>query len=861
MEQSNGAPPADGGDVPAIPMGATPPPDVVDTDDGGAIVTMSQDRDVEKEEEFYRNIADELDQSDLEALCTELIDKIGRDKESRQKRDKQYEEGLKRTGLGDDAPGGASFQGASRVVHPMLTEACVDFSSRAIRELFPAEGPARDFIPGTPTKLRVQKAERKTAYLNWQCKVQMPEFRSELEQLLTQTPLAGVGYLRIVYDARKKRPVPTFVPVDDVYLPYAATSFYSAERITYVEYITEYEYKQRIKDEIYRDVELVPPSSPPELTKAERANQKIEGKAEEVYNQDGLRTMYEIMVSADLEDDYGLAPYRISIDPNGRKVSAVVRNWEQDDDTLQPMFWLSEWPFQPWRGAYPIGLTHMIGSLSGAATGALRALLDSAHINNLPTLLKLKGTNFSGQSLELNVTQVTEVEGAIATDDIRKLMMAVPFNPPSATLFTLLGFCVDAGKGVVQTTFEKFSESSNANMPVGTTLALIEQGMKVFSAIHARMHEAMARTLGILHRIDRMYLTDEAVRDETGELMVRRTDFEGPLDVIPVSDPEVFSDIQRFAQMQVVAQRAQMNPLYDQRRVELMILQQTRIPDAESLLVPAPKAEPMNQVNENLAMTYGRPVAAFPDQDHLSHIKVLLDFMTSPLLGQLPVIAPTFLPAALQHLKEHVALWYVSNIYESLSAELRQDLGDLMKFRDPATRKELDATLAAASTETVALAQRTLAPLPAIIQRAQQVLQALGPQMPPDPQSQADMAKAQIQAQTAREKIQARQQEVQQTLAADAQRDAQRSQSDMQRDLAKQQQEQQRAHLIQQQLTIREASQQENENTRQQAELAARERMNTADNVTALTIAEAETLSDNKAAVQTGTGLNPTPSK
>src|SRR5512141_390213 len=230
-------------------------PDVQDTDDGGAIVKLGQDSQVAEEEEFYSNIADALDQDELDSLCTELLQKIEYDKESRSKRDKQYEEGLRRTGLGDDAPGGAGFQGASKVVHPMLTEACVDFSSRAVRELFPADGPARDYIPGESTKKRVEKAERKTKYLNWQCKVQMPEFRNELEQLLTQAPLAGVSYMRIVYDERKRRPVPTFVPCDDVYLPYAASSFYTAERITYVEYITEYEYAARVGEGIYRDID------------------------------------------------------------------------------------------------------------------------------------------------------------------------------------------------------------------------------------------------------------------------------------------------------------------------------------------------------------------------------------------------------------------------------------------------------------------------------------------------------------------------------------------------------------------------------------------------------------------------------
>jgi hypothetical protein len=835
------------------------PSDVIDTDDGGAIVKL-QEAAVEEEAEFYDNIADSIEERDLDALAVELLKKIDDDKKSRERRDKQYEEGLKRTGLGEDAPGGASFQGATKVVHPMLTEACVDFSSRAIRELFPAEGPVRDYIPGKSTRARVEKAHRKTNYLNWQCTQQMKEFRSELEQLLTQTPLAGVGYLRIVPDGRKKRPVACFVAVDDVYLPYAASSFQSAERITYVEHITEQEFKYRVREGIYRNIDLTPPAQVPEVTKAEKANQKIEGKQSNAYNEDGLRDVYEVTACAELEKQHGHAPYRISIDAVSHKIAAIVRNWEQEDESKETMHWMSEWPFVPWRGAYPIGLTHMIGSLSGAATGALRALLDSAHINNLPTLLKLKGTNFSGQSLELNVTQVTEVEGAIATDDIRKLMMSVPFNPPSATLFSLLGFLVDAGKGVVQTTFEKFADSSNANMPVGTTLALIEQGMKVFSAIHARLHVAMANTLAILHRINRMYLTDQEVRKQTGEQMVRRRDFEGPLDVIPVSDPEIFSDVQRFAQMQVVAQRAQANPLYDQRKVELMILNQTRIPDAENLLVPAPKPEPMNAVNENVAMTLGRPVAAFPDQDHLAHLQVLIDFMASPFFGQSPVIAPTFLPAALTHIKEHVSLWYVSEIYNLVSDEMGTDLGEQMRAFDSDTRAELDRTLAAASGFVIKVAPQVFEKFPPVIQQAMQLLDELTPP-PQDPKSAADLQKAQLQAKTAREKIAADDRRQQNQLAADAQREREREATESQRQAQQQAAKAQQDAMNQQQLTMREGAKQDAENVRTAAELEAKERMNTADNMTALTIAEAETLSAEKVEVETGTGINPQPER
>jgi hypothetical protein len=437
-------------------------------------------------------------------------------------------------------------------------------------------------------------------------------------------------------------------------------------------------------------------------------------------------------------------------------------------------------------------------------------------------------------------------------------MMPVPFNPPSATLFSLLGFLVDAGKGVVQTTFEKISDQSSQNMPVGTTLALIEQGMKVFSAIHARLHNSMARTLQILHRINRMYLTDEEIRDATGELLVKRSDFEGPLDVIPVSDPQIFSDIQRFSQMQVVSDRAKGNPLYDQRAVELMILEQSRIPDAERLLVPAPKPEELNAVNENLALTLQRPVAAFPDQDHLAHLQVHLDYLSSPVLGQLPVIAPTFIPGVLNHIKEHVALWYVSYVYEMVSGEMGQDLSEVMKIRDHDTRAELDRTLAAASHAAVEAAKSALSSLPAVIQRAQAVLQQLTPP-PQDPLAATEMAKIQSQSQTAREKLQARSQEIAQTLASTSQEADKKRQFDMAKDQERLRANAQHDQVTQRLLTMREDNAEQNENVRKAAELEAKERMNTADNTTALTIAEAETLADTKAAVENGSGINPNP--
>ena len=277
---------------------------VIDTEDGGAIVRLDdEDEGEQRSDDFYANLAETMPESELSELARTYLDLIAKDKEARKKRDDQYEEGLRRTGLGDDAPGGAQFQGATKVVHPMLTEACVDFAARAIKELFPPEGPVKDFIPGKPDGDKVKKAQRKTAFMNWQLTTQSPEFRAELEQLLTQVPLGGAQYLKVTWNEPRNRPDFLFVAIDDMYLPFAATNFYTAQRKTHVQYLTALDYKKRVDQKMYRDVDLTPTTLEPDFSAAEKANNKIEGRQETSYNEDGLRTVYEIYTIADIEGD------------------------------------------------------------------------------------------------------------------------------------------------------------------------------------------------------------------------------------------------------------------------------------------------------------------------------------------------------------------------------------------------------------------------------------------------------------------------------------------------------------------------------------------------------------------------------
>ena len=843
--------------------------DVEDTEDGGAIVTLDEEDTPAGESDFYANLAETMPDADLNRISSQFLDLISKDKDARKKRDEQYEEGLRRTGLGDDAPGGAQFQGASKVVHPMLTEACVDFAARSIKELWPANGPVKDMVVGDTDQKKVDKAKRKSALMNWQMTVQAQEARAELEQMLTQLPLGGAQYLKLNWDDRRNRPGFLAVMIDDMLLPYAATNFYSAQRKTHVQYITSLDYQQRVKSGMYRDVDLTPPGLEPEASLAEQANNKIEGRTDTSYNEDGLRTVYEVYAITQIEEGEDASPYIITIDKPSGKILSIYRNWDEEDETREEMTWIIEFPFIPWRGAYPIGLPQMVGGLSAAATGALRALLDSAHIQNVPTMLKLKGGTRGGQTLNIQPTQVEEIEGGLNIDDIRKIAMPLPFNPPSPTLFQLLGFLVEAGKGVIRTSMEDLPDSQ-ANAPVGTTLARIEQGMVVFNAIHSRLHDAMGRMLRVLHRLNEMYLDDERLEQEAGEELASRADFEGPMDVVPVSDPNIFSEAQRYAQVQAVAQRAQLLPqLYNQRKVEERILSTLKIPDYDSLLNPAVEPEEQNAVDENVAAALGRPVVAFPEQDHIAHIKTHLGFMMNPMLGAGPMFQQTFMPGIINHLKEHVALWYMKNTMDLAESVADVDFDDLgQQEHSDEDKRAFDRMLAEASMVISEKAGDIFADLPPIIEQAQQMIQQFQQPPPMDP-SQVAMQTAQQRMQIDTQRMQLEGQKAQQQMQLD-QANMQMKQAEAQQQLQLEQQklmlQQQLAEINAQmeqakaqQAMVSLAMKEDREDARKQAELQARVSMNEADNQTAMTLAEMEMLSGEKIAVSTGTGINPQP--
>jgi len=731
-----------------------------ETEDGGLLVTLGEPYEAPQEDgEFYANLANVLPDHILEKIASDLMNKIDQDKDAREEGDKLYEEGLRRTGLGKDAPGGAEFEGASRVVHPLMTEACIDYEARIIKELWPISGPVRAKVVGVVTKEKDDRAKRKTEFMNYQLTTQIKEARATTETMLTQVPLGGVQYIKLWWDHRAKRPRMQFIARDKAYIPAYSQGWYSAQRRTFSDTISAVTLREREDSGMYRDWDLSKSSADPEETKTQQANNKIEGVKPTGLNVDGDREIYEVMSYLEVtpevaetlqyEEEGDLYPYLVTIDVTTKKVLALYRDWEEKDETREPIDHIFEFPFIPWRGAYAIGLPQIIGGLSGAATGSLRALLDSAMIANTQGGLILKGSGAGAQTKRPNFGEFTEIDGGgLATPDIRQKVMQFNTKEPSTVLFSLLGFLVEAGKGAVRTSLDEMNQEGNPNVPVGTQLSRVEEGLVVFSAIHGRVHEAFDRFLTGLHRLNRLYLPEVLRVDAAGtELMVRRSDFEGPPDVQPVSDPTIYSDQQRMAQIQAIQGRAAIVPgLYNVRKVEERFLKLIKVPDADSLLIPVPEPHELNAINENVSMGLGKPVQAFPEQDHLAHIMTHLGFMASPTFGSNPLIAPKFLQPCLDHVVSHMLFQYATMANNLVSGAANMRAVDLMST-DTAVKAALDKLLAVASSRIVPEADLMYQKIAGPIQQALAMLKAMAPPPPMDSSAAALQA---AQAETAR---------------------------------------------------------------------------------------------------------------
>lgn len=718
--------------------------DIVLHDDGSATLLGGAEGEDDVGAHF-ENLAETLDSQRLQTIAIDLLDAIDVDKEARKPRDQQYMEGLRRTGLGDDAPGGAPFNGASRAVHPMMTEAAVDYAARVCSELLPPDGPVKAAIVGTPSNAKSDRGERTSRYMNYQLTELMPSAYSELETGFSQQGIAGAYYVKPSF--RDGTPDLEVVHIDHVHRPWNDGDFYKQPRLTHEMLIDKWTFAENVAAGIWRDVvDTVTSSDSVEQTQSSEANDRIIGRDQPTDNIDEVRIVFETSMFLKLEGpDDELLPYLVTVDEQSRQVLGLYRNWDEDDANKRRLDYLIEFPFMPWRGGYPIGFSQMIGSISGAASGALRALLDSALLATMATGVKLKGgTTAGGQNIRVQPGSTAEVQGSLASDpDIRKTYQQLVFPAPSATLFQLLGFLVDSGRGVVRTSFDEFNKM-NGEMPVGTANMMIEQGLKTFGSVFGRQHRAMRRLLKALWYINSKTVTDESVIDKFGELVVTKADFQGPLAVIPVSDPRIFTDTQRMAGAQVVASRADLfrqkglpSP-YKVREVELNVLRSAKVAQPEQYLQEFPEPQQLNAAAENVAASSGLPIKAFPGQDHEAHFAQHAAYMDSPLFGSNPTIALKFLPPMLGHLAEHLSLWYADAMLLSTNAVLQQT------FEDPRITVEalqavkgleaqLDRLMAEITPHVMQNANKQLAPAMQVIAKAQELLKKLQPPTPMDP--------------------------------------------------------------------------------------------------------------------------------
>jgi hypothetical protein len=737
--------------------------DLEELEDGSVIVHDKKREEEGESPDFDDNLADVFDESEVSSLGRKLCELIEADKEARTERDKQYAEGIQKTGLAGNKNVGADFDGASSVVHPMLAKGCVDFASKAVKELFPSSGPVRTQIMGDQTDSKIDRAERKKTYMNWQLTEQIPEHRPEFEKMLSQLPLGGSQYKRWWYDQKLGRPRTMAVYIDDIFLPFDQNDFYTTPRLTHREFVGIAEFEARTKSGLYREIDGAKSGEQPERSKSDKAAREVEGVTDDsaAYDQTGgTREVYTVYVDLALEDDKltkgELAPYIVHVEEFGSKVLGIYRNWAEKDERQSKLHWIVEYNFIPWRGAYAIGLAHLIGSMSTASTGALNALLDSAHINNFPGGLKLKGGRTSGQTISVNATELREIDAPPGVDDIRKLVMAFPFNGPSNVLYQLMEWLTQQAEMVVSTASEKIADAG-ANMPMGTALALIEGGSTNFSAIHARLHHSARRELEILHRLNSVYLNDEETVEELGELIVYRSDFKGPMDILPVSDPNIFSEAQRYAQLQAVMQLEAMpefKPFFKPEKLLIRALRLLQVPYAEDIANLPRDAKRLDPVAENsaAALDDGTPLKVYEEQDDLSHLESHATFMTSPLLGANPLIGPVALPKLLAHCKEHLIAYYRKH-HEAAAKAIHV----VMKMQGHDMTEEQAQSKGHAFADKAMATQLGQMVAPALDQ-AVKLMQQFAPKPPADGNTTATLA---AQTQMAMQKGQAEQQALQ----------------------------------------------------------------------------------------------------
>ena len=626
-----------------------------------AVVNFDSEQEPETQpQDFYANLAEEIDERALNELAGDLISEYDDDRASRKDWEDGYVKGLDLLGF-KYVEINKPFRGAANVTHPMLSEAITQFQSQAYKELLPSDGPVKTQVVGATSREIEDQANRVKEFMNYQIMEKMEEYTPEFDQMLFYLPLAGSTFKKVYYDAILQRPVSKFIPAEDLVVPYYTTDLKECSRITHVIKQTENDLKKKMASGFYREIELLKPQD--KQNKIQDKYDSLEG-LKKVESSDVLYTILEMHVDLDLsdyiaekeEDQLNIKiPYIVTIEESSRQILAIYRNYKEGDPSFTRKEYFVHFKFLPGLGFYGFGLIHMIGGLSRTATAALRQLLDAGTLSNLPAGFKSRGMRVRDDDQPIQPGEFRDVDAP--GGNIRDQFQLLPFKEPSQTLFQLMGFCVTAGQRFAGIADMQVGDG-NQQAAVGTTVALLERGSRVMSAIHKRCYYAMRIEFKLLAKVISEYLPPEypyAVFG--GDRMIKAIDFDERVDILPVADPNIFSMAQRVTLAQTQLQIAQSNPqihnMYEAYRRVYEALGTKQIPE---LLKDEPQPQPKDPAIENAEALQMAIAQAFPDQDHDAHIAAHAAFIRTRMVQINP---PVY--ALLQgHISQHVS--YKANI-------------------------------------------------------------------------------------------------------------------------------------------------------------------------------------------------------
>ena len=709
-----------------------------DPEDGGVIVEFKTNKDEglseeqieETEEEFYRNLVDDLDDDVLDDIAAKVHENFTSDKDSRAEWESMFERGFDLLGLKLEESS-EPFEGACTAVHPVLIESAVKFQSKATQELFPASGPVKSQIIGEVTEDKEEQAQRVKQFMNYQITDQMPEYFDEFERMLFHLPLIGSAFKKIYFDSNLNRPVSEFVPIDQFYVSYYATDLRRADRYTHVIYRSEVEMKRDIASGMYADIDL-PTAGTPDLAPISQKMDTIMGLSPSGNNDSQYVVLEQhcyLELPEPFNDDEAIAlPYIVTIEEQTQQVLSIRRNYNKDDKRKEKKMFFTHYKFVPGFGFYGLGLIHFLGNLTMTATAAMRSLVDAGQFATLPGGFKAKGMRIVGDNDPIAPGEFREVEAT--GNDLSKMIINLPYKEPSQTLFQMLNFVTATAQKFADTSEQVVADAASYG-PVGTTMALLEASSKFFSAIHKRIHKSQHEEFKLLGRINYEYLPEESTCDvPNGTLNIFKKDFDGRIDIIPVSDPNIPSSAHRMMMAQLALQLSQSSPpgMFNVEELNKTILTAANIPNLDKIMPKKPDPIPLDPVSDIQASVKGIPIKSFIGQNHDAHIQVKTAYLQDPMNGANPMMQ-RIAPVLQANIQEHMIMKYQEQVNGVAQSIIQQQGPQAVEAGiDPNDPRVMEQVIAMAAdqvmqaNQAMAASQQAASPEAQMVQIEQQRL-------------------------------------------------------------------------------------------------------------------------------------------